>query len=497
MAADDGKYVSIDWPGWRGSTRDGVTREKGWTTTWPADGPRKLWEVDLGKGYSSFAVVGDRAYTMAVDKENRDNDKVYCLNARTGEILWAQTYACKSIITRGGQYNFTRCTPCVCEGIVHTLSREGHILALDADNGKVIWKRHAIEDFKATTTQYGFCGSPMTLDKWVIFDIGPIVALDRKTGEVAWKSKDYKCGHSSPVAFKWKDKTYVATHSIPGLVVVDAADGSEVGFEPHCRHINTCTVMPLEDKIFIVSATRTAFTAYGCSLLQLDSQARSTRTVTVRVQDLPQPPATKPAKDEVEVEEKGHGLKRIYENRNMANFLQNSVVYDGYAYGAHGGLRCVEVKTGQVKWHQDKIGDDFPLIVADVKTILITGKKSECLVIAKASSDGYKELARTTIEGLPKPENDPVSRELVRAACPVLSGGRLFLRWCGGKAMCFDVRPEAGAEASRPKSQPASAPTSSVRPFDAKEAAKRMAAFREKCSEPSARVLRPLSGGSS
>src|SRR5438128_6666254 len=37
-----------DWPQWRGPNRDGISKERGWLTDWPASGPRKLWEASVG-----------------------------------------------------------------------------------------------------------------------------------------------------------------------------------------------------------------------------------------------------------------------------------------------------------------------------------------------------------------------------------------------------------------------------------------------------------------
>src|SRR5262249_60705780 len=53
---------AADWPQWLGPNRNGSSPEKV-LTTWPKDGPKLLWKVPGGDGYSSVAVVGNRAYT--------------------------------------------------------------------------------------------------------------------------------------------------------------------------------------------------------------------------------------------------------------------------------------------------------------------------------------------------------------------------------------------------------------------------------------------------
>src|SRR5436309_5579992 len=53
-----------DWPQWLGPQRDGVWRETGILDKFPEDGPRVLWKIPVGGGYTGPAVVGDRAYVM-------------------------------------------------------------------------------------------------------------------------------------------------------------------------------------------------------------------------------------------------------------------------------------------------------------------------------------------------------------------------------------------------------------------------------------------------
>src|SRR4029450_13936840 len=72
-----------DWPQWRGPKRDGISAEKGWQTSWPAGGPRRLWTAKTGNGYSSMAVSGGRLYTMG---NTADVDRVSCFDAETGNL---------------------------------------------------------------------------------------------------------------------------------------------------------------------------------------------------------------------------------------------------------------------------------------------------------------------------------------------------------------------------------------------------------------------------
>ncbi|MBK8090573.1 MAG: hypothetical protein IPK32_00880 [Verrucomicrobiaceae bacterium] len=78
--------ATSDWPQWRGPNRDDVSQETGLLKKWPSDGPKRVWvSEDAGLGYSGFAVVGGKLYTMGLyDAE----EKLICLDTATGKKLW-------------------------------------------------------------------------------------------------------------------------------------------------------------------------------------------------------------------------------------------------------------------------------------------------------------------------------------------------------------------------------------------------------------------------
>src|SRR5688500_4442929 len=79
-----------DWPQFRGQARDGISAETGGQSTWPADGPRVLWRARVGTGFSSITVSNGRAYTIG--NPSGETDVVYCLDARSGRVLWRHSY---------------------------------------------------------------------------------------------------------------------------------------------------------------------------------------------------------------------------------------------------------------------------------------------------------------------------------------------------------------------------------------------------------------------
>src|SRR5512139_818277 len=78
VLAATGVAPAADWPQWRGPNRDGHSPEKGLLQEWPKDGPKLLWQVtEVGRGYSTPAVVGDHLYLLA--NEGLENEFVAAL----------------------------------------------------------------------------------------------------------------------------------------------------------------------------------------------------------------------------------------------------------------------------------------------------------------------------------------------------------------------------------------------------------------------------------
>src|SRR5579863_8931293 len=56
-----------DWPQWQGPDRNGISKETGLAKSWPKAGPPVVWSIsNLGEGYGSLAIKGDRIYVQGV-----------------------------------------------------------------------------------------------------------------------------------------------------------------------------------------------------------------------------------------------------------------------------------------------------------------------------------------------------------------------------------------------------------------------------------------------
>ena len=123
-----------DWPQWRGPFRTDISPAEGLLKEWPDGGPKLVWTYkDAGLGYSSFAIVDNKMYTMGTREET---EYLLCLDANSGQELWATEVG---PFLENGWGGGPRSTPSVDGDYVYTFSGQGHLACLEKANGKTKW----------------------------------------------------------------------------------------------------------------------------------------------------------------------------------------------------------------------------------------------------------------------------------------------------------------------------------------------------------------------
>src|SRR5437667_2272788 len=176
--------AAADWYRWRGPDLNGVSKEAGWLTSWPAGGPKQLWKASVGTGFSSISVSQGRVYTMG---NSDDTETVYCFNVENGSLRWKHSYPCPldPNVYEGGP----NATPTVDGNAVYTFSRKGDVFAFRADTGAVLWQKNIQSELDLRIPGWGFSSSPLVLDKLLVLNAGGAgTALDKESGKVAWQS---------------------------------------------------------------------------------------------------------------------------------------------------------------------------------------------------------------------------------------------------------------------------------------------------------------------
>ena len=379
---------SSDWSQWGGPHRNFTSETKGLATSWPATGPRRLWQRELGEGYSSIAVERGMLFTMY---RKGENEVAIALDAATGKTIWEYSYAAPF----SPEYDMSmgpgpHATPLVSGNFVFTSGATGKLHCLDKKTGKLLWSHDLINEFHGTVRVNGYSCSPIDYkDKIVMMVGGPsssLIAFNRKDGSVAWKKHDFKNSTSSPIIISVDSQDQLVAFMYGEIVGVDPNNGNLLWSQPHPAEygLNTTTPVWGPDNLLFVSSGYGG----GSRVLKLSR-----------------------AGDKTTVEE-------LWANRLMRIHFTNAIRVGDLIYGSSGDFgpapfTAVNVKTGNVLWRHR----GFPrasFLFADGRFIIL-------------DEDGQLLLATPTAEGLTVTSK----AELLSGKAwtiPSLSGTRLYLR---------------------------------------------------------------------
>jgi outer membrane protein assembly factor BamB len=375
-----------DWPQFLGPQRNGVYTGPPLTTSFPAGGPKKAWQKNIGTGFAGPIVAGDR---LILFHRVNDEEVVDALDAKTGAPRWHYAYK-TSYRDDFGFDEGPRAVPVVAQNRVYTFGAEGQMRALDLASGKEIWAVDTMRRFHVRKGYFGAAGSPLVEDGRVIANVGGdnnagIVALNADTGAVLWTATNHEASYSSAVSATFGGRKSAVFFTRQGLVALDPANGA-VRFQKSWRSrsqasVNAASPVIAGDLIFVSATYET-----GAALLRVKDDALS---------DLW-------SSDEA-----------------MSNHYATSVLHNGVLYGFHGrqefnpSFRAVDLNTGKVRWSEDRFRAGTVTLAADKLVIL---RETGELVLADASPQAFRPIARAQI--LP-----PTLR-----AYPAIADGFLYVR---------------------------------------------------------------------
>ena len=150
--------LGADWPQFRGPQRDGVSRETGLRTTWPAGGPPLLWTFNnSGIGYSGPAVVGRPALRVCRSRRRRLRFRPRSQGQADGAAkeVWAAKLG-PLFTWKGNNWNAgPNATPTVDGDRVYALGGRGDLVCVEAATGKEVWRKNLPRDLGGEVNPIG------------------------------------------------------------------------------------------------------------------------------------------------------------------------------------------------------------------------------------------------------------------------------------------------------------------------------------------------------
>jgi outer membrane protein assembly factor BamB len=388
-----------DWPQWRGPERNGISKETGLLKQWPAGGPKLLWQVnDIGDGYSGPSVVGTRLYLMS--NRGMDNEFVQALSAQDGKVIWTTRVGNVGNPDQNPKYPKARSTPTVDGNFIYALGSDGDLACLEVKSGKIRWQKNLRKEFGGQPHEWAYAESPLVDGDVVVVTPGgtqaTIVALNKKTGAVIWKSAvpgGDPAGYASAIVVQGAGRKQYVQFLSRGLVGVDAKTGEFLWRYKEVVKGPAQAFTPVARGDYVYGGAL----SIGGGLVRLKPDGA------------------------------GVAAEQVYFERGLPNGFGGAVLVGAYLYGtqmAGKELVAVEFTTGKVKWKAEDFGRAS---VAYADGHLYVHEWNGDYVLVEATPEGYREKGRFT------PPNQPKKKQVGQMAewayaYPVIANGRLYIR---------------------------------------------------------------------
>lgn len=394
---------NTDWPCFHGPLRDNLSVETGLLQVWPDEGPALLWtNSDIGHGYSTVAIVGDRIFTAGMIKKQTYVTALDLKGRKLWQSLNGQSWQASARQTWAVPYAGSRGTPTVDGDTVYHLSELGLLTAFDIETGKERWQLELLKAFEAERPEYGYSESVLIHgDKLFCCpggEKGYAAAFEKGTGRTLWVNTEIKdpAGNCSAVVATINEVEQIITLSQKRVLSFDPEKGHLLWqFEFGNKRENSCTDVIVSDGLVYASS------GYGGGCILLRPKRKDDGKFSV---------------------------EQVWKSDLLDNHHGGVLLLDGNLYGAgheSRGWFCLDFMTGNKLWQSPGKGS---LTYADGLFYCLDEKGTMSLIRATNSKWDQISSFRMPREG----------RGLYWAH-PVVYDGRLYVRH-SEQLFAYDVR---------------------------------------------------------
>ena len=351
-----------DWPQWRGPKRDGAVASFSRPAAWP-ERLERLWQVEVGLGYASPLLVGDRIYLFTRQGED---EVMLALDAGSGKTIWRSSYPAPFEMNSATSRHRAgpKSTPTYADGRLFTLGMSSSVTAFDAATGKRLWQN------PPTPAQplYHTAMSPLVDGNLVIVHIGgpgntALTAFDAATGAVHWKWDGDSPAYGSPIVVELAGTRQVVTFTHRNMVGVSAATGELLWRRPFTTPSDTTSQTPILYRDTVIQAGR------GNGITAFRVVRRSG----------------------------GWATEDVWHTDEVSLHMTNGVEVNGVLYGlSHlnsGQYFALDLDTGRVLWKSDPRQAENAAFVRAGDTIFALEDDAE-MVVLNASRASFEPFRR-------------------------------------------------------------------------------------------------------
>jgi outer membrane protein assembly factor BamB len=384
VSALHGQGGATDVTQWRGPARDGSA-----TLSVPAAWPERFtqkWKVDVGLGYATPLVAGNRVYVFSRQGEN---EVMSALDADSGKVLWHTDYPAPFTVMSAAAPHGPgpKSTPVLSNGRLYAIGMTGVVSSYDAASGKLLWQKPG-SSVVPMYTSHSF--SPLVDNGLVIFHVGghnqgALTAFDLYTGEAKWTWTGDGPGYGSPIVVTLGGTRQLVTITQGKLVGVDVANGALLWERPLVSANFTNSITPV-----MVGQTLVVSANLG-PMLGLNVMKRNNQWVA----------------------------ETAWENPDLPERFSNPVVIGDTIYGLStknaGQYFAVDGKTGKTLWTSEgRQANNAALVKAG--NVLFSLENDGELVVIRPNPTAFEVVRRYKVA-----DTDTWTQ-------PAMSGNRIFIK---------------------------------------------------------------------
>lgn len=416
--------VPGNWPSFRGDHAAGVADGQNLPDRWDGEkGTSIKWKTTIpGLSHSSPVVWGEQLFvTTAISSrpnasfrkglygdgdasEDRSSHqwRVYCLDKRTGKILWDRiAYEGEPLEKRHIKATYANSTPATDGRYVVAFFGSQGLYAYDL-KGRLIWKQNLgrlnAGAYDVPDYEWGNASSPIIYSDLVIVQCDQqkgsfLIALDIKTGKTVWKtSREELPSWGTPTIYPGKARPELVTNAPNFIRGYDPKTGKELWRLGGSSKITAPTPIFTEDLIVVSSGRRPEMPIFVI-------RAGATGDITLK-------------------EGQTSNASVVWSRQKVGSYMPTPLVYRGllYVLKNQGILSCYDLVSGEEKY-TDRIphqGSGF-----SASPVASDGK----IYLPSEDGDMFVVKAGPKFELL---GTNRIGQALM--ATPAISGGMMFVR---------------------------------------------------------------------
>lgn len=442
-----------EWTFWRGPKQNGVV-PTGQNGVGPTDsliekfnpkggrGSNVVWKSEDAGGISTPVAMNGKLFTIVRNHPDTpiDGEKVICVDATTGEVVWENTYNVFLSDVPAERVGWSNVTADVETNTVFALGACCLLQCIDAETGKTVWSHSMSEEYGMLSTYGGRTNTPVIVGDLAIISgvttgwdetarpTHRYLAFDKRTGELAWHNG------TRPLP---EDTTYsTPIFTVVGgrdVMICGSGDGGLHGFQPRTgkllfslpisrRGINTTAVVDSSGHAYVGQGEENPIGTLMGAIVKIDLAAAINKS---------------PAE--------------VWRTEELIVGKSSPLLVDDRLYVVEDSsrLHVLDASTGEKVGEPLKLGTSMrgSLIYADGKIYACTG--TGYFYVLRPSEDGVEVVSKVRL-----PKGHDVG------GSPIVAGGKIYLSTTGG-LFCLSESDEFDFSGATASAEPTDAPESS------------------------------------